>query len=305
MDQAIKGRGRALAACALSLGLFVASWPAQAGGEIFDLDFGKGEAQTLTVGDYTAIYLDEGSGPPIVLFHPSDDYRNWQRQIPELAKTHRVIALSYRIDENMFAPSPLAATLQALETKLELGPVDLVGHSFGGLQAMLLAAEHPELLRKLVRKLVLVEPAADLSAGTPHCALSDPSEFELGICNFESLVAGPGYYEGASEPFKQYLQELQRDEAKAQAAALESGRLKSLDALLQLPDVCSEASKITVPVLFIRGANTPAAFQVGLDHHEECLPEHERVVLPHATHWGHLDTPDEFNRAVLNFVDGN
>ena len=279
--------------------MLLVAWPAHAADRTFDLDYGKGEVQTLSVGKATAIYLDKGSGAPIVLFHPHDDYRNWQRQIPELAKTHRVIALSYRIDEHMFAPPPLAATLQALETRLELGPVTFVGHSFGGLEAILLAAEHPELLRKLV----LEEPAADLSNGTVHCALSDPSEFELSLCNTQSLLAGPGYYEGSSEGFKQYLQEVQRDNEKAQAAALESGVLKSTDELLHVPDVCAEAGKITVPVLFIRGANTPAALQVGLDRHEECLPEHERVVLPHARHWGHLDAPEDFNRAVLDFVE--
>jgi pimeloyl-ACP methyl ester carboxylesterase len=301
MDQTSKGRGRALAVCALALGLFVASWPAEAGAEVFDLDFGKGETQTLTIGDSIAIYLDKGSGSPIVLFHPGVDYRYWQRQIPELAKTHRVIALSYRIDDNEFAPPPLAATLRALETRLELGPVDLVAHSFGGLVAISLAAEHPELLRRLV----LEEPAADISAGTQHCALANPSQFELGICNIQSLLAGPGYYEGAPETFKQFLQEIQRDNDKAQAAALESGALKSVDELLHVPDVCPDAGKITVPVLFIRGANTPAALQVGLDRHEKCLPKHERAILPHATHYVHLDAPDDFNRAVLNFVDGN
>lgn len=120
----------------------------------------------------------------------------------------------------------------------------------------------------------------------------------------EAVLAGPGYYEAASDGFKQYLQEVQRDSAEAQAAALKSGVLKSPDELLHVPDLCSEARKISVPVLFIRGANTPAALQVGLDRHEKCLPPHERVILPHATHWGHLDNPDAFNKAVLNFIEG-
>jgi pimeloyl-ACP methyl ester carboxylesterase len=299
MEQAMERYGRAIAAWACALGLFVASCPVRAGDWTFDLDFGKSGEQTLKVGAFTAIYLDSGAGPPIVLFHPGDDYRNWQHQIPELAKTHRVIALSYRIDSTMFAPQPLAATLRALETRLGLGPVDLVAHSFGGLAGISLAAEHPGLIRTLV----LEEPAADISTGKQHCAIKNPSAFELGICNTQSLLAGPGHYEGAPQTFKQYLQGMQRDRDKVVAAALESRTLKSVEELLHVPDVCADAGKITVPVLFVRGANTPAALQLGLDHHESCLPRHESVVLPHASHWGHLDAPEEFNRAVLEFVD--
>ena len=85
--------------------VLLAAWPAHGAEQSFDLNFAKGEAHTLKVGDATAIYLDEGSGTPIVLFHPGNDYRNWQHQIPELAKTHRVIALSFRIDESAFDPA--------------------------------------------------------------------------------------------------------------------------------------------------------------------------------------------------------
>lgn len=285
---------------ALALGFLSAAQPVWAGEPSFDLNFGKGEVKQLKVSDFEAIYVDRGQGTPIVLFHPAIDYRGWQKQFPELAKSHRVIAISYRVDEHLpmpgdlSDPSMLTATLQALETKSKLGPVDLVAHSMGGLQAMRMAVSHPEL----VRRLVLEEPGADPSKGIPHCTLTGVSKLELGLCNKESLLVGPGHYEASPETYRQFRLEGQQAELKAIAAAQAAGIKPQ-----PLPDVCTEISKITAPTLFIRGANTPAALQVGLDHYEECLPKHGRLVLPHATHWGHLDDPEDFNRAVLDFIE--
>jgi pimeloyl-ACP methyl ester carboxylesterase len=279
--------------------LLAATWPAHGADQRFDLDYGKGEAQSLKVHNSDVIYIDKGEGPPVVFYHPSVDYRGWQMQVPAFAKGHRVIAFSFHIDEHspmpadMSDPAMLTDALDRLESTLSLGPAHLVAHSMGGLQAMRLAASHPDLLRSLT----VEEPGVDITGIKQTCSLDHPSPVELRVCNFQSVVGGPGYYASLPEPFKQFLLQGAQNEGKAVAAAMAAG-IKPVP----LPDACPIIATLTMPILFVRGAITPASFQARLDRHETCLPEHRTVVVPRATHWGHLDNPDAFNRAVLAFI---
>jgi pimeloyl-ACP methyl ester carboxylesterase len=279
--------------------LLAATWPAHGADRHFDLDYGRGEAQSLKVHKSDVIYIDKGEGPPVVFYHPSVDYRGWQMQVPAFAKGHRVIAFSFHIDEHsrlpadMSDPAMLTAALDRLESTLSLGPVHLVAHSMGGLQAMRMAASRPDLLRSLT----VEEPGVDITGIEQTCSLDHPSPVERQVCNFQSVVGGPGYYASRPEPFKQFLLQGAQNERKAAAAAMAAG-IKPVP----LPDTCRAIAALTMPILFVRGEVTPTPFQARLDRHETCLPEHQTMVLRRATHWGHLDNPDAFNRAVLAFI---
>jgi pimeloyl-ACP methyl ester carboxylesterase len=108
-------------------------------------------------------YLDfGGSGTPLLMVHGLGGAAiNWMAVGPELARTHRALAL----DLAGFGQTPLqgrAATVGA-NTELVHGFVEnvigdavvLMGNSMGGHIAVLEAAAHPEA----VRRLVLVDPA--------------------------------------------------------------------------------------------------------------------------------------------------
>jgi len=113
----------------------------------------------------TLHYVSVGRGQPVVMVHGGlEDYRAWTAQLAPLASSHyRAVAYSRRYNfpnrnETRAAPSYSAQVdaddLAMLIEQLHLGPVHLVGHSYGGLAALLFATEHPEL----VRSLTLSEP---------------------------------------------------------------------------------------------------------------------------------------------------
>jgi len=115
--------------------------------------------------DVTLHYVSVGRGQPVVMVHGGlEDYRAWTAQLAPLASSHyRAVAYSRRYNfpnrnETRAAPSYSAQVdaddLAMLIEQLHLGPVHLVGHSYGGLAALLFATEHPEL----VRSLTLSEP---------------------------------------------------------------------------------------------------------------------------------------------------
>ena len=102
------------------------------------------------------VRTDVGTGPPLILLHGlAGSARWWSRNIPELSRSFRVIA----IDLPGFGASPrahrleldgivdqLAGTMDALG----LDRASVIGHSMGGLIAGGLAADRPERVERLV-----------------------------------------------------------------------------------------------------------------------------------------------------------
>jgi cis-3-alkyl-4-acyloxetan-2-one decarboxylase len=107
---------------------------------------------------YLLNYDQAGSGPPIVLLHGmAASRRYWEGLIPDLSKSHRVIA----IDLLGFGLSPkpknvtynsethINAILDTLNHLGITGPFILVGHSMGALLALKFARRYPEKVNKL------------------------------------------------------------------------------------------------------------------------------------------------------------
>ena len=108
-------------------------------------------------------YIEQGQGEPLVLLHGGQgDYRSWQPQIQALSPRYRVIAYSRRYhypNDNPLTGRNHSALIDAVDlagllATLKLGPVHLVGTSYGAFTALALAVERPDL----VRSLVLAEP---------------------------------------------------------------------------------------------------------------------------------------------------
>src|SRR2546423_3206836 len=125
---------------------------------------GSPHLQAVRLRDVTLHYVAVGRGEPVVMVHGGlEDYRGWSAQLAALAARYRAVAYSRRYNfpnRNEISSTPSysaqvdADDLAMLIEKLHLGRVHLVGHSYGGLAALLFATEHP----KLVRSLTLSEP---------------------------------------------------------------------------------------------------------------------------------------------------
>jgi pimeloyl-ACP methyl ester carboxylesterase len=118
----------------------------------------------LRANDVALSYVEQGSGAPVVFVHGAVvDLRFWEPQRQAIGRRHRFIAYTYRYhgvapwpdDGKQYAPATHAADLAAFITGLKAGPVHLVGLSYGGMLATLIATERPQL----VRTLTLAEPA--------------------------------------------------------------------------------------------------------------------------------------------------
>jgi 3-oxoadipate enol-lactonase len=136
-------------------------------------------------------YLDEGSGPLVVLLHPlAMACEIWRPLVDELTPDFRVVAPDARghggstWDGNPFSIPDLADDIAALIEGLGAGSARLAALSMGGCTAVAVAIRHPGL----VDSLVLADTTADYGpdkaaawAERAEKAVAVPREKQLGF----------------------------------------------------------------------------------------------------------------------------
>ncbi|MGH9533163.1 MAG: alpha/beta fold hydrolase [Terriglobales bacterium] len=302
-------RVRAVVALLLSL-LMTPNMPAQKKPKKLASDRTT-DIQKARVNGTELSYFDRGRGVPVVLIHGSgSDYRIWMSQIRPLAAKYRVIAYSRRYhtpnpwkgDGSDYSAALHAADLAALLQSLNLGPAHLVGHSYGGTVALLVARDHPDLVRTVVAmepglpSLVTGEQAeAARAAGERALSAAKAAvaagEDERAIQILGDWVLQPRTYRQLPPPIKTMFLD----------------NVKSLKVLLASPPpppdfTCDHARELRAPVLLVEGESSADYMVAASRVLHRCQSAAERVAVPHATHNMQLDNAYAFNRVVLEFL---
>ncbi|HET8841777.1 MAG TPA: alpha/beta hydrolase [Ktedonobacteraceae bacterium] len=239
--------------------------------------------QTIEANGLPIRYEVAGEGEPVVLVHGlSESTRVWYRNLPELAKRYRIYLIdlpgfgAMRKFRQYFDLKQSGAWLYSWMQALELEKASLVGHSMGGYVSMALAAAHPELIKRLV----LVD-SIGISFNLPVRRLVYPALKAIArtmpsfwMCiGYDYLRAGPSMILNASQ----------------QIVALETSDL---------------LSTVQVPTLVIWGEHDDLVpFALGRQLHTQ-LSGARLFVMPGTNHFCMFERPDEFNRALLGFLQG-
>ena len=265
---------------------------------------------TVTLPNHITLHYEEqGSGTPIIFVHGSlSDGGYWSDQLPEFAKHYRAIAYSRRYNlpnDNPTQPGYSAAVdaddLALLIQSLHLGRAVIVGHSYGALTALFLAAKHPEL----VQAMVLCEPpAVSLLKGTP--AYDDIQRHMVAPMQ-QAFRAGDR--EGGVAAFIDYvLRDPQRWEKMPPAGREEMLRnAHEWDVMMTrgtlFPTITpAEVRRIRTPTLLIAGAKSyPFLLEISR-RLEGLLPNRETIVLPTARHSMWSQQPVFCREAVEDFL---
>jgi pimeloyl-ACP methyl ester carboxylesterase len=111
----------------------------------------------LTLAGVSTAVLEGGDGPPMVLLHgPGEFAAKWMRVIPELVKSHRVVAPDLPghgasdVNGGHLDADRMAAWLGELIERTCPSPPALVGHVLGGAIAARFAIDRGDRLRVLV-----------------------------------------------------------------------------------------------------------------------------------------------------------
>jgi pimeloyl-ACP methyl ester carboxylesterase len=302
------------------LGLVAVGWVAAAGSVPSPLVAQQKGASTsgvqpkeLRVNGVTLSYIERGEGTPVVLVHGTlGDYRTWEGQLEPFSKKFRVISYSRRYhypnrwtaNSTDFSVTIHAGDLAAFIKALELPSVHLIGHSYGAVISLLVARDHPELIRTLtlgeppLMPLLSMSPEGNallehfVTTGImPSGEAFKKGNDAEGVRRFVNAVLGEGSYEKLSP----HVRERMMDNAKEL-----KGEISSQD--LFPPITCEDVQKVRTPTLLLDGALSPKLFRVINDMLDHCLPNKERAVIPGASHGLEYENPQAFNDTVLAFI---
>ena len=261
-------------------------------------------------------YLRAGSGPPLVLLHGMLGYSfSWRFNLVELAK-HRTV---YAIDQlgAGFSDRPLTLdcsmravaerTLAFVEQEID-GPFDLLGTSHGGAIAVFVAAMLAQRGKSPLQRLILVAPANPWSEHgrvlAPFVAQPPVSAafrwtvprvrfawgFALRRIYGDPKKIAPGTLEGYAAPFDL-------------PGSLEYG-LGILDTWLQDLEEMKALlpTLVDMPTCLIWGSADPAVLPESAEPLRQNFRNCEYVTLPGVGHLPYEEAPEDFNRAVVEFL---
>jgi esterase len=266
--------------------------------------------QTLQVNGYDIAYLEIGEGQPLLCVHGTlGDFRTWSAVFGPLSKARRVISLSLRrfFPEHWDGVGGDYLMAQHVDDvigfigRLDLGPVDLMGHSRGGHIAFRVAQQRPALLRRLI----LAEPGGELDPSLDPTAAPGPSpraativaaadsikagDIDGGLKLFFDMIEGDGAWAHLPAAPKQQL----RDNAYTLIGQVGENRR---------PYTRAEAESIGVPTLFIGGADTRGALAAVHRALAPHVPGAKTAMISNAGHWMFDQAPQDFCRTVLQFL---
>ena len=261
------------------------------------------------VNGYDMTYIELGEGPPLVCVHGSmGDYRVWSPVVGPLSRRHRLIVVSLRhffpehwdgVGSDYTIAQHVSDVIGFIEA-LDVGSVDLMGHSRGGHIAFRVAHQRPELLRRLV----LAEPGGDLDASLHPDGAAAPApafgnryddaaervaagDIDGGLAIFADLVGDDWSHVPAT------VRQTWRDNARTLLGQINEQRQ---------PFSRAAAEAIRAPTLLIGGADTKGRLPMVL----RALAAHIRgaraELIPGATHFMFEQDPVRFCALVSEFL---
>jgi pimeloyl-ACP methyl ester carboxylesterase len=253
---------------------------------------------TLSRDGVVLAYGEAGHGePPFLFVHGlACDRRYFAPQVQHFSRTHRTIAVDLRGHGESDKPAQ-AYTMDGLAADLawicgELGvarPV-VVGHSMGGVVALLLAAHYPEL------------PAAIVMVDMPTAALDGPPPPGDPRSKMTEGLRGSEYREVARAFVERMF--LPTDDPERRVWIVEgmtsTPQHVFCSAVEQVwtADLAHAASRCTVPALYIQSA-TP---RPELDRLVQLCPQLVVGRTVGAGHFNMLEVPDQVNAMIERFL---
>jgi len=267
-------------------------------------------------------FLDAGTGAPVVLLHgfPETSFA-WRYQIPELAKTYRVIAPDLRGYGETDKPASgydkrnMAKDLLSLMDVLELKRIALVGHDRGARVATRFAKDHPDAVDRLVvmdnvpTRIVAREFDAEkakaywfftfnLVPDLPEALITGREDLWLRHL-FSDWCYNPHTISG--EAFETYVKAYRRPGAIR--GAMSDYRANFED---NAQDRVDAAIKIDCPVLALWGANFYAVAKMfDMDSvWKEMASNLKTYSIPQCGHLPQEEQPEIVNKLLIDFLNG-
>lgn len=244
-------------------------------------------------------YLDQGTGPAVLLIHAFPlNHTMWQPQIAALAAANRVIAPDVRgfgesVPASRWTIEDMCDDLDELLEELGVTDCAVAGVSMGGYIALPFWVKYP----KRVRKLVLSNTRARADNETEKAARNDM------IAALEQ--------KGVSILPDRMLPRLLQPNPKPDVSSTVRGMIVKANvsaaihavmAMRDRPDCSAALHRITCPTMVVTGENDVIIRLDDCRAMAESILGGRFVTIPHSGHLSSLENPEDFNRALLDFL---
>lgn len=254
-------------------------------------------------------YIEAGDGPPLVLCHGGGPgYAAdlaWPKNVPELAKHFRVLAIDVLGHGETDKPAGLLYShqdqvdhLASFIDTLCLQPLYLAGNSMGAYQVFKLALDHPDWVRKVM----------GISSGTISHAMGldhrpPPWEYTWTVESLAKGVAATLLHPPDMDIVRKRHEHSLRPGAREayEAMTAYARRLRQDSNLLQRFQVQDRLPRMTIPAKIIWGREdrfAPVTFAKDL---QALLPNIPIEIVENAGHQVQHDAPHEVNRRMIAF----
>ena len=250
--------------------------------------------------------LHGDAGEPLVLVHGyTGDVGDFADQIPEFAKTHRVLVLDHRghgasegpTDRSSYTITTMADDVEAIAAHAGFERYHLVGHSMGGMVAQEIALRSPDRLLSLM----LFGTGPDFPMGKiepvrKYMEARNRLAEEQGMA---AVVALPARF-----PDPPHMPPGRKDYEKARMLKMPvEGMIGGWNAMASWHGVRDRVKDIRTPTLVMAGALEPAVESIKYLHSQ--IAGSKIVIVPEAAHCPQFERPEIFNAALRELLTAN
>ncbi|HXG63487.1 MAG TPA: alpha/beta hydrolase [Blastocatellia bacterium] len=249
-------------------------------------------------------YRDEGKGLPVIFIHAFPlNQTMWDEQVAALKGRFRAVTLDLRGFGNSDAPEgpyfmeQMAADVRGLMSELAIDRAALVGLSMGGYISLAFYRNYPDAVRALV--LADTRAGADTPEGRERRYKSAEKALAQGAGaiadDMVPIALGASTRESRPEVVARMRRIVEANSPRGIAAAQRG--------MAERPDSTAMLADITCPALIIVGDEdglTPVAEAETL---HRGIQGSRLEVIASAGHLSNLECPEEFNAALVEFLE--
>jgi len=245
----------------------------------------------VDVNDIKVYYEIYGEGEPLLLLHGnSGSIENFICQIPELSEHFKVIAVDSRAQgrstdsDKDITYTLMASDMSELIDKLNLGKVNVVGWSDGGIIGLELAFSHPGKVLKVIT--FGANYTHDNFIAPPDSVIMEPTD---------PLIVK------TSEVLQRFRDGLERLSSNPERLPTIKKKLSEL--MQKYPNFTTDQLKtIDIPFLIVVGDHD----LIRIDHTIALysnLPKAQLLIVPRASHLVPAEYPELINSEIIRFLE--
>jgi pimeloyl-ACP methyl ester carboxylesterase len=255
----------------------------------------------------TSLYYEvRGKGTPLVLVSGGGllDRRAWDDQFETFSKSHKVIRYDIRgigKSARPLAPFSHSRDLYTLLKFLKVKRAHIVALSFGGGIAVDFVLDHPEMVDHLILAATGTSSDAKGEANMQSVAALAELAKKEGLPRVVQLILDtPSFISKENSAAQEKIRQIYLDNRDVFESDFPLVRLWQPTT----PPASERLSEIRSLALVMIAENDSPGYKVITEKLASGISGAKKVVIAGAAHAINLDRPEEFNRAVLEFLSG-